>query len=75
MINILKRRPFLITPWAIWIKPRLKLRYSFINHWVFEGLDEQGRARVLIVDEAYRYYWVRMTDKQYSFFVKRCPYM
>jgi hypothetical protein len=57
-----------VTPWAIWIKPRLKIRYRFIKFYLEHGTDEQGRVRVQIVDEIDRDYWVRLKPNQYRLF-------
>ena len=29
--GMLKKRPLMVTPWAIWIKPGLKLRFHFFQ--------------------------------------------
>lgn len=72
LFKIFRRRPLLVTPFSIWLKPLIKIKYSFINHWVYLEKDEIGRARVLIIDEAYRYFWVRLNEKQYRLFRWRC---
>ena len=65
---MIKRRPLLLTPWTIWVKPRLKIRYHDIRFHLEHGTDDQGRIRVQIVDESDREYWLRMTPWQYAFF-------
>lgn len=65
---MLKKRPFMVTPWAIWIKPRLKLRYRYIKFYREHGTDEAGRIRLQIVDELDREYWVRLKPRQYALF-------
>ena len=62
--SMFKRRPFLVTPWAIWINPRLKLRCRYIKFWLDMGTDDRGRTIVKIVDEIDRDYWVRMSPRQ-----------
>lgn len=65
---MLKKRPFMVTPWAIWIKPRLKVKYIDIRFYKEHGTDEQGRQRLQIVDELDREYWTRLTRLQYFLF-------
>ncbi len=60
---MLKRRPFLVTPLAIWVNPRLKLRCRFIRLWLDMGTDDPGRTIAKIVDDLDRDYWVRMTPR------------
>lgn len=64
----MNRRPFLVTPWAIWIKPRLKIRYRNIRFYKEHGTDEAGRAILQVVDELDREYWVRLKPFQYALF-------
>lgn len=50
----------LVTPWVIWIKPGLKIRwrdFGFIDY--AEELPD-GKWRVKIIDEMDRAYWVRL---------------
>ncbi len=63
-----KRRPLLVTPFSIWLKPRLKIRYRDILFYIEHETDEQGRIRLQLVDEMDRAYWVRLTPKQYRIF-------
>ena len=63
-----KRRPFLVTPFSIWLKPRLKIRYRDILFYIEHEIDEQGRIHLQLVDEMDRAYWVRLTPKQYRIF-------
>lgn len=70
---MIKRRPMMLTPFAIWIKPRLKIRYRYIKFYLEHGTDEQGRIRIQIVDEIDRDYWVRLNRRQYWLFRMRVP--
>lgn len=58
----------LVTPWALWIKPHLKIKYIDIRFYKEHGTDEQGRIRLLIVDEMDREYWTRLKPWQYRLF-------
>ena len=60
---MLKKRPLLITPFSLWVKPGLKIRF-FLEH----GADEAGRMQLQIVDELDREYWVRLKPFQYALF-------
>lgn len=65
---MLKKRPFLVTLWAIWIKPRLKIRYIDIRFHREHGKDDQGKILLQIVDDFDREYWVRMSPWRYRLF-------
>lgn len=65
---MLKKRPFLVTPFSLWVKPRLKIPYRNIRFFLEHGTDEQGRIRLQVVDELDREYWTRLTRLQYFFF-------
>ena len=65
---MLKKRPLLITPFSLWIKPRLKIRFRDIRLFLEHGTDEQGRAILQVVDELDREYWVRLKPWQYIMF-------
>jgi hypothetical protein len=65
---MLKRRPLLVTPWAIWIKLRLRIPYCTIRLYVEHGEDERGRTRMQIIDEFDREYWVRLKPWHYKLF-------
>lgn len=68
---MLNSRPFLVTPWAIYIKPRLKVSYDTIWHFIEHGQDEQGRQRIQIIDDQDREYWVRLKGWKLWLFTKR----
>jgi len=65
------RRPFLVTPWSVWINPHLKIRYRFIKFYLEHGMDDQGRIRTQIVDEIDREYWVRLKPWQHRMLSRR----
>ena len=65
---MIKRRPVLITPWSIWIKPGLRVRYIDIRFYKEHGKDDQGRSIIQIVDEFDREYWTRLIGKRLSLF-------
>ena len=67
------KRPLLVTPFAIWIKPGLRIRYRDINHYVEHEQDAQGRTRIEIIDEHYRSVWTRLNPQQYKRFTRFCP--
>jgi len=67
---VIKRRPLLVTPWAIWLKPGLKIRYIDILFFKAHGTDERGRQRLQIVDEMDREYWTRLNPVQFAIFRK-----
>jgi len=62
---MLKRRPLLVTPFSIWIKPRLKIRYIDVRFFKEHGADETGRIRIQLVDDIDREYWIRLKPFQY----------
>lgn len=63
---MLKRRTLLVTPWAIWIKPGLRIRYWDVRFWTELDMDERGRMRIMIVEELDRAYWVRLKPWQHK---------
>jgi hypothetical protein len=65
---MIKRRPLAVTPWFIWIKPRLKVRYIDIRFHREHGKDDQGKIRVQIVDDFDREYWIRLSPLRYRLF-------
>lgn len=67
VISFLSRRPFLVTPWSIWIKPGLKLKYRDIWH-VNELEKVGGKTRLHIIDEMDREYWIRLKPHQWRLF-------
>ena len=60
---MLKRRPLLVTPWTIWIKPKMRINYRDVHFWIENGTVERGRIRVMITDEMDRAYWVRLNPR------------
>ena len=62
---MIRRRPMLVTPWSIWIKPRLRVKYIDIRFWKDLGMDENGKQKVQLVDELDREYFVRLSPRQY----------
>lgn len=67
---MLHRRPLLVTPFSIWVKPRFRIRYRHIRFFLEHGKDEQGRAIVEIIDEADRAVWLRLKPRQLA--ILRC---
>lgn len=65
----------MLTLWALWIKPGLRIRYRDINHYVEHGRDAAGRVQLQIIDEHYNYYWTRLDARQYALFKRRAPAM
>lgn len=61
---MLHRRPMLVTPWSIWVKPRFRIRYRHIRFFLEHGLDAEGRAIIEIIDEADRAVWLRLKPWQ-----------
>lgn len=70
-MRLFNRRPFLITPWSIWIKPRLKIPFIAVWAALYRGEDEQGRIRVELIDDFDRVYWLRLTPRQFDFVQRR----
>lgn len=68
LIRMLRRRPFLVTPWSIWIKPRLRIKYWNISFVRGYGKDERGRTILKIVDEMDREYWTRLSPLRFFLF-------
>ena len=69
--TVLKRRPLLVTPWSIWIKPRLRGSFRNVRLWTERGMDNAGRICVMIVDNFDRAYWVRLNPRQYKLVCRR----
>lgn len=68
----LSRRPLLVTPWSIWIKPGLQLKYRDI--WHINELEKvEGKTRLHILDEMDREYWVRVTPFQLKVIIRFTP--
>lgn len=64
MRNLLHRRPLLVLPWKIVVKPRFVIRRRNVDLVrLLEDLPD-GRIRVEITDQFDRMYWVRLTRRQ-----------